>query len=64
IELELRASYLVQEDAVDRLKTIASELAGKYAPLGYMFELTGPWPPFSFAGGLSEVLRGQWAAHD
>ena len=54
--LELRSAYLVEEAAAGGLEIAARVLFEKYAPLGYAFELTGPWPAFAFAGGLREAL--------
>lgn len=56
VHLELKSAYLVEEAAADGLRIAVDALSGKYAPLGYDFELTGPWPAFSFAGGLREAL--------
>jgi hypothetical protein len=56
VHLELKSAYLVEEAAADGLRIAVDVLSGKYAPLGYEFELTGPWPAFSFAGGLREAL--------
>jgi hypothetical protein len=56
LRLELRSAYLIEEAAGDDLKNAVSALSGKHALLGYRFELTGPWPAFSFAGGVREAL--------
>jgi len=56
VRLELRSVYLIEAGSAAGLKEVANELAGKYGQLGYSFELTGPWPAFSFAGGLREAL--------
>ncbi|HEU0168356.1 MAG TPA: GvpL/GvpF family gas vesicle protein [Chloroflexota bacterium] len=53
VRLELRASYLVQETAAVGLKNASERLSIEYAPLGFRLELTGPWPPFTFAGSLA-----------
>ncbi len=52
--LELRSAYLVLEEDVDRLQQAVAELTDKYAPAGYSLELTGPWPPFTFARAALE----------
>jgi hypothetical protein len=33
------------------------DIAEHYAPLGFRFELTGPWPPYSFAA-IAKESRG------
>jgi hypothetical protein len=57
IRLELRSAYLVEQQDAGTLKSTADALADKYAPLGYQLELSGPWPPFTFAGGVRETLE-------
>jgi len=54
--LELRSAYLVEAGGAAKLQATAEALAARYADLGYRLELTGPWPAFSFAGGLREAL--------
>lgn len=56
VRLELKSAYLIEEAAADGLKLAVGKLSRKYAPLGYELELTGPWPAFSFAGGLRDEL--------
>jgi gas vesicle protein GvpL/GvpF len=56
VRLELKSSYLVEEAAADGLKLAVGSLSRKHASLGYTLDLSGPWPPFSFAGGLREAL--------
>jgi hypothetical protein len=56
VRLELRSSYLIEEAGAVGLRLAVEKLSQKYAPLGYRFELTGPWPAFTFAGGLREAL--------
>jgi hypothetical protein len=56
VRLELRSAYLVGEATAGSLQETARRMARKYASLGYELELTGPWPPFTFAGGVREVL--------
>lgn len=43
----LNAAYLVDEDRVERFRAVVEELIG-WQP-GLDVELTGPWPPYSFA---------------
>jgi hypothetical protein len=48
-EMLLNAAYLVA--AGDRsLHEEVARLAGEHAPLGVVYELTGPWPPHNFVG--------------
>ncbi len=56
VRLELRSAYLVEEAASDGLKLAIAELLHKYGSLGYGFDLTGPWPAFTFARGVREAL--------
>jgi hypothetical protein len=56
LRLELRSAYFIEEAAGDGLRNAVSALSAKYASLGYRFELTGPWPAFTFAGSVREAL--------
>jgi hypothetical protein len=56
VQLELKSAYLVEEAAADGLKLAIEALSSKYASLGYRFDLSGPWPAFSFAGGVQGAL--------
>ncbi|MBV9119736.1 MAG: GvpL/GvpF family gas vesicle protein [Chloroflexi bacterium] len=56
MRLEFRGGYLIEEAGGDGLKLAVGKLSARYASLGYAFDLTGPWPAFGFAGGLSEAL--------
>ncbi|MBV8083770.1 MAG: GvpL/GvpF family gas vesicle protein [Chloroflexi bacterium] len=53
LRLELRASFLIQETGAVGLNNASERLSVEYAPLGFRLELTGPWPPFTFAGSLA-----------
>jgi hypothetical protein len=37
---------------------VAERLAERYAPLGFRFELTGPWPAYNFAAENEERENG------
>ena len=50
-EMLLNAAYLVEDDRVAALPTLASELEVRHDPLGARIELTGPWPPYNFVPG-------------
>jgi len=54
--LEMRSAYLVSETAAAGLKLAVDGLSEQYGLLGYIFDLSGPWPPFSFAGRLPDTL--------
>ncbi|MDE3078003.1 MAG: GvpL/GvpF family gas vesicle protein, partial [Chloroflexota bacterium] len=57
ITLELKSAYLLSSEQADGMERASRELAERYSSLGYSFELTGPWPPYSFVGRTSAVLR-------
>jgi hypothetical protein len=44
----LNAAYLVQGDAVDRLRDEAAAIEAELSDLGARVEVTGPWPPYNF----------------
>src|SRR5215218_10613594 len=48
-ELAARLAFLVRRDAFGDFRTAAERLADRYTPLGFRFELTGPWPAYNFA---------------
>jgi hypothetical protein len=48
-ELAARLAFLVRRDAFDDFRAAAERLAAEYTPLGFRFELTGPWPAYNFA---------------
>ena len=56
VRLELRAACLVEETGAAGLNHAVRRLSIEYAPLGFELELTGPWPPFTFAGTVGEAL--------
>ena len=47
-EMLLNGSYLVEDDRVESFRALVDALAERYRPLGFSFELTGPWPPYNF----------------
>lgn len=49
----LNGTYLVDDDRADEFAAVVEDL-GKQFP-GIRLELTGPWPPYSFAGAEREV---------
>jgi hypothetical protein len=48
-EMFLNAAYLVSAGD-ESLRGEAAALGRAYAPLALTFEVTGPWPPYSFVG--------------
>jgi hypothetical protein len=48
-ELAARLAFLVTSDAFGDFRAAAERLAAEYTPLGFRFELTGPWPAYNFA---------------
>src|ERR1044072_1120490 len=53
-ELAARPAFLVPRDAFDDFRAAAEQLADRYTPLGFRFELTGPWPAYNFAAVEAE----------
>ena len=46
-DMVLNGAYLVPADE-ERLGDVLADLEAEYAPFGFAFELTGPWPPYNF----------------
>ena len=46
----LNGAYLVEAEQVQRLAELARELEQHHRAVGAQVELTGPWPPYNFAG--------------
>lgn len=57
-ELVARLAFLVRRENFDDFRTTAERLAERYAPLGFRFELTGPWPAYNFAAANEERENG------
>ncbi len=53
-ELAARLAFLVRRERFERFRSAAESLAERYTPLGFRFELTGPWPAYNFAAGGGE----------
>jgi Gas vesicle synthesis protein GvpL/GvpF len=49
-EMVFNGAYLVEHDRVEAVAGLLSGLDSQYRPCGLAFELTGPWPPYNFAG--------------
>jgi hypothetical protein len=48
-ELAARLAFLVRREGFGDFRAAAERLAADYTPLGFRFELTGPWPAYNFA---------------
>jgi hypothetical protein len=61
-ETAARLAFLVRRENFDEFRAAAERLAERYTPLGFRFELTGPWPAYNFAeseGGKGEEGKGK-----
>lgn len=47
-EMVFNGAYLVDENDFVTFQETLSSLEGTYAPQSFLFELTGPWPPYNF----------------
>ena len=54
----LNAAYLLDESASDMFAIAVATLARQH--LDIRLELTGPWPPYSFAGTAGGATAGMW----
>jgi hypothetical protein len=52
-DMVLNGAYLVDEAGGDAFAAALEELRTQYEPCGFSFELTGPWPAYSFSSGTS-----------
>jgi hypothetical protein len=57
-ELAARFAFLVPRENFERFRAAAEALAAQYTPLGFRFELTGPWPAYNFAAVGEEEAKG------
>lgn len=48
-EVAARLAFLVRREGFEDFRAAAERLAERYTPLGFRFELTGPWPAYNFA---------------
>jgi uncharacterized protein YigA (DUF484 family) len=58
-ELAARFAFLVPRETFERFRAAAESLAEEYTPLGFRFELTGPWPAYNFASVGEEEAKGE-----
>jgi hypothetical protein len=47
-ELAARLAFLVARERFKEFRAVAERIAEAHAPLGFSFELTGPWPAYNF----------------
>ena len=57
-ELAARLAFLVRREGFETFRAAAEALAAEYTPLGFRFELTGPWPAYNFATADEEGGKG------
>jgi Gas vesicle synthesis protein GvpL/GvpF len=50
----LKGAYLVDRTREQAFRDVLQEAGAAYERYGVRFELTGPWPPYSFVGGETE----------
>jgi len=50
----LNGAYLVAEEQLATFRAELASLEGEYGDLGFSYEMTGPWPPYSFVSIGSE----------
>jgi hypothetical protein len=49
-EMLLNGAYLVPRSEAEGFRALVDDLAREHEPQGLALELTGPWPPYHFAG--------------
>lgn len=57
-ETAARLAFLVRREGFEVFRAAAERLAERYTPLGFRFELTGPWPAYNFAAANEERDNG------
>lgn len=48
-DIVFNGAYLVDEAELETFRTSVAGVEARYAALGFAYEITGPWPPYSFA---------------
>lgn len=56
-ELAARFAFLVARRRFEEFRREAERLAEEYTPLGFRFELTGPWPAYNFTEEKGEGVK-------
>jgi hypothetical protein len=56
-EMLLNGVYLVEDEEVERLRELASELGEEYRERRVEVQLTGPWPAYNFVKSSIEAAR-------
>jgi hypothetical protein len=52
----LNGAHLIERNRRGELERVIAGLQEEWAPLGFVIELTGPWPPYNFVSGPDGVL--------
>ncbi len=52
----LNAAYLIERDRAAEVQAALTSLQGEWSSLGFVIELTGPWPPYNFVFGVAGML--------
>ena len=51
-DMVMNTAFLVEQQTLPVFRDIVDTLAEKYKTQGFVFELTGPWPPYNFCPEL------------
>jgi gas vesicle protein GvpL/GvpF len=52
-DMVFNGAYLVEDERDEGFADVVADLQSRYGPLGFAFELTGPWPAYNFANELA-----------
>ncbi len=58
-DMLLNGAFLVTKRMLKAFKGKVKDLKENYRPWGFLFELTGPWPPYNFCPNLVESTQGK-----
>lgn len=56
LTMVLNGAYLVERDRVAEVQAAVGGLQEEWSPLGFVIELTGPWPAYNFVFGTAGML--------
>lgn len=56
LRMLLNGAYLVERGRDEELARAVETLREEWEPLGFVIELTGPWPPYNFVAGATGVM--------